>query len=71
MPTTTSARAFVLSACMVVASGYLAWASRSEEIPPRSSFATFPLAVGGWTGRPAPPLDPAILAELRATLGLA
>lgn len=58
------ARTLVLTACMIVTSGYLAWASRSEEIPPRSSFTSFPMRFDDWTGRQAPPLDPSILAVL-------
>ena len=58
------ARTLVLSACLFLAAGYLAHASRTEETPPRIPFSRFPLAVADWRGRAAPDFDPQVMAVL-------
>lgn len=57
-------RVAIVTACMVAGAVYLGQASRSEVIPPRQPLAAFPLEIGGWSGRPAPELDPKVLAVL-------
>jgi EpsI family protein len=57
-------RAFVLSIGLVTASGLIAQASRSEPVPTRAPFATFPMALGDWQGRESPALEKDVLAIL-------
>src|SRR5712691_7307747 len=57
-------RAFVLSIGLITASGLIAHASRSEPVPTRAPFATFPMALGDWQGRESQPLDKDTLAIL-------
>jgi EpsI family protein len=57
-------RLLVVALCFAAASGVLARASRSETVPVRESFATFPMQVGAWSGERAPDFDEAIQREL-------
>jgi len=59
-------RAFVLFACMMVATGVIARASHIEPVPIRASFDKFPMQIGGWKGSDLPPIPPDIMAILRA-----
>ena len=57
-------RALVLSVGLVTASGLIANATRSEPVPARAPFATFPMTLGDWQGRESPPLEKDVLAIL-------
>ncbi len=58
------ARLVVLTTTFVLAIGLIARATRSEPVPIRQSFATFPNEIAGWEGRPGQPFDKKILAVL-------
>jgi EpsI family protein len=57
-------RAVIVFACLIVASGAIARAERTEPVPVRQSFATFPMSLGGWTGVQQPALTDDVLAVL-------
>jgi EpsI family protein len=57
-------RLLVVTCCLLSASAVVATTSRPERVPPRESFAAFPLEVGQWTGTRAPEFPEAILREL-------
>jgi EpsI family protein len=57
-------RLFVVGACFVMTSAYLAHASRPEQIPPRAPLASFPATIGGWSGRTAPDFERGVLEVL-------
>lgn len=57
-------RALVATACLLAGAAAIAASSRSELVPPRESFATFPLQIGPWRGEPAPRFDQQVLAVL-------
>ena len=57
-------RLAVATLCLVMASVLIGRASKSERVPPRASFATFPAALGEWTGREAGALDDRVLRVL-------
>ena len=57
-------RVAVLGAVLVLGSVAIGRASRSEPVLPRESFATFPMAVGEWQGRPADRFDQRVLSVL-------
>lgn len=59
-----TARLFILAATFVVATTLVARATRSEPVPMRQSFATFPSGIAGWQGRAAEPFDQKVLAVL-------
>lgn len=59
-----SMRLLVVALCFAGASVVLAGASRSEVVPARQSFATFPMQIGTWDGERAPDFDAAIVREL-------
>jgi EpsI family protein len=58
------ARFAVLTATFVLAIGLIGRVTRSEPVPIRNSFATFPNQIGDWQGRAGQPFDPKILAVL-------
>ena len=57
-------RRLVLSACLFVAAGYLAHASRTEDTLPRIPFSRFPMIVADWKGHAAPDFDPQVISVL-------
>jgi EpsI family protein len=57
-------RTLILSACLMLTSGYLVRAQRSDPLPPRTSFSNFPAQMEQWSSRPAPAFDPRVLAVL-------
>jgi EpsI family protein len=57
-------RAIVLTAVFLATLGLVAQASKSETIPTRASFVTFPMQIDGWQGRQEPPFADDILAVL-------
>ena len=59
-------RIIVLSVCLLLGAGVIARASRTEQVPPRSPFAGFPLQIGQWQGRNAAPFTKEVLAVLGA-----
>lgn len=62
--TTTTGRTVVLSACLVLAAGVLARASKSEPVPLRTPLAQLPLTVDQFEGSRALDLEPDVLAVL-------
>jgi EpsI family protein len=58
------ARTLVLTAALVVTSGYLTWAGGAEPTPSRSQLTDFPSQIGPWSGRTAPAFTPEVLASL-------
>ena len=59
-----SVRLFVLAATFVIATTAIARATRSEPVPIRQSFATFPMSIDGWRGQQGEPFDKKVLAIL-------
>jgi len=57
-------RAVVLASILIASAGVIGHASRSEPVPIRASFDTFPPTLGQWRGARSEPLDPAVLAVL-------
>jgi EpsI family protein len=57
-------RLYVLALVFVVATGVIARATKSEPVSIRNSFATFPMTVNTWRGRPGEPFDPKVLKVL-------
>ena len=57
-------RAVVLSVVLLIAAAAIGRASRSEPVPPRESFATFPMDIGEWRGESADRFDQRILTVL-------
>jgi EpsI family protein len=57
-------RLYALALTFVIATGAIARATKSEPVPIRSSFVTFPTTIAGWNGMPAEPFDPKILQVL-------
>jgi len=57
-------RAIALFACLAAASGAIARAERSEQVPPRLPFAKFPSQLGEWRKGQELPIDAEILAVL-------
>ncbi len=64
MSTQMSARALAIGIAFVLTSGYLAHASRPEQIPPRATFASFPLQIDDWAGQSAPAFEADVLQAL-------
>jgi EpsI family protein len=54
-------RLFVLASIFVVASVMIGRATKSEPVPVRTSFATFPSEIAGWRGMPGEPFDKKVL----------
>jgi EpsI family protein len=52
------------SVLLLSGAGYLAHATVTEVVPPRSSMATLPAQVGQWTGRPGPAISAKVIAVL-------
>lgn len=61
---TMIARILVLSACLLLAAGYIARVSKIEQVPPRDSFESFPQRIGPWQGQKVEDLTPDVLAVL-------
>ena len=57
-------RLAIATLCLVTASVVIGRASKSERVPPRASFATFPVAIGDWRGREAGAFDDRVLRVL-------
>ena len=57
-------RLLITSLLLLGGAGYVAHATVTEVIPPRSSMATLPLRVGVWEGRPAPTMSAKVIAVL-------
>jgi len=57
-------RSLVLAACFASAAGMIASASHTERVPPRESFATFPMDFAGWHGQAVERFDQRILTVL-------
>jgi EpsI family protein len=49
-------RAVALFFIFIAASGVIARAQRSEQVPPRQAFSALPMTLAEWSGRPDPPL---------------
>ena len=58
---TTTARCCIIAACLLLAAGYLAKASRAETLPPRTPLSTLPLQILEWSGRADADLEPEIV----------
>lgn len=58
-------RALILSACLLLTTAYLGYASKAEPTPIRSPLSGLPLTVGPFQGQLAPPLTNEVLAVLR------
>jgi EpsI family protein len=65
MRTASMIRPLIVFTVLLAASGVIARAERTERVPPRQTFDTFPMTVAEWRGRPDRPLT----AEERAVLG--
>jgi EpsI family protein len=57
-------RILLVAACIVAGAALLAGTSRLETVPPRQSFAEFPMRFGDWQGQVLPDFDAQILAIL-------
>jgi EpsI family protein len=57
-------RAVLLTIVFLATLGLVAQASKSEIVPIRASFVTFPMDIDGWKGRQEPPFADDILAVL-------
>jgi EpsI family protein len=57
-------RALVVSVVLVSGAVAIGRASKSEPVPPRESFATFPMDIAGWRGESADRFDQKVLAVL-------
>ena len=57
-------RLLVTSFVLLGSAGYVAHATVTEVVPPRSSMATLPTRVGVWEGRPAPTMSAKVIAVL-------
>jgi hypothetical protein len=58
-------RAVIVSLCLVLGSVLIARASKTERVPARQSFATFPMDIDSWKGQVLPLFDEQVLAQLR------
>jgi EpsI family protein len=59
-------RVLIVLVCFLGGAGVIARAERSESVPARTSFASFPMQLGEWRGVQDPPMDP----QVRAVLGV-
>lgn len=59
-------RAIVLSLVLLVSAGYMAHATRAEEVPVREPLAAIPLTIQGWQGRDTPKFS----ADIEKVLGV-
>jgi EpsI family protein len=59
-----TSRLLVLTATFLLSMTLIARATKSEPVPIRHSFATFPSDISGWTGRAGEPFDQKVLAVL-------
>jgi EpsI family protein len=57
-------RTFIVACCLLLGSVALVRASKTERVPPRESFSTFPTAIAGWEGHSLGDFDDKILAVL-------
>jgi EpsI family protein len=57
-------RLLITSVLLLSGAGYLAHATKTEVVPPRSSMATLPAQVGQWTGRQGPTMSAKVIAVL-------
>ena len=64
MITNQTARAFVLSGCLLFSAVYLAYATNYEQIPIRVPLAELPMQLAPWQGARAEDLDKEVLAVL-------
>ena len=60
------ARIITLSVCLFLGAGVIAKASKTEQVPPRASFSSFPFQIGQWQGQNARPFTEEELAVLGA-----
>jgi EpsI family protein len=58
------ARSLVLAVCLAAAAAVIASASHVERVPPRESFATFPMDFGPWHGQAVERFDQRVLTVL-------
>jgi len=54
-------RIAILSVLLLLSAAYVATASKTEEVPPRESLASFPATIGEWQGRVEPDFTKDIL----------
>ena len=57
-------RFFIVAVMLLSAAVGVGRASRTEIVPPRANFSTFPLQIGDWTGQPAPPFSDDVMKQL-------
>ena len=55
-----------LSVALLLGAGVIAKASKTEQVPPRSSFASFPYQIGAWQGQNGTPFTKEVLDVLGA-----
>ena len=55
------ARIIILSGVLVSGAGYVATASKTEQVPPRTPLARFPAEIGAWRGQDTEPFTPDIV----------
>jgi EpsI family protein len=58
------ARMAILFVCFVGGAGFIARHDRTESIPIRAPFSTFPMQIGEWRGVQQPPMEPRVLEML-------
>jgi EpsI family protein len=59
-------RVVIVLACLLTAAVVVIRADRQEEVPLRTSFATFPMQLGEWRGVPQPPMSEQVAKVLGA-----
>lgn len=58
-------RRFLIVAIILLSAGVaIGRASKTEVVPPRANFSTFPLQIGSWTGQPAPAFSDDVMKQL-------
>lgn len=57
-------RIIVLTACLLLGAAYIATASKTEPVPPRTSLGGFPFVIGPWRGQKAPDFDSSVMRVL-------
>jgi EpsI family protein len=57
-------RLVIVALLFFLSTGVIARASKSESVPPRQSFTTFPMTMGSWQGTVGAPFDDRVLAIL-------
>ena len=57
-------RFFIIALILLSAAVAIGRASKTEVVPPRTNFSTFPLQIGSWTGETAPAFSADVMKQL-------